>query len=184
MGYLFNVNAKFALRLTLLLFPIIVIYAKLIISRFMFTEIDNTDNMFMGYLESGQKNLASEGNITGLGGLIRTFLERSPYYMIAFLGFRTLTSNVYDDIPSNLRAFIIIRILIVVFSSIFLFDFNANTQTLYGRFLRYDAIPTVIVMTYLYQSGFYRKLTTASICIAGCGTAYTITYAFYCALHH
>lgn len=180
MAYLFDVNAKLALRLTILLLPIIVVYANSFVDQLMLTDIDNTtDNMFSEYMISGQHYLSYEKKITGLGAIIRNVLERTPYYIIAFLGFKTLASDWNEDIPFNIRSFIIIQILIVVFSSVLLFDFNGNTQILYVRFLRYDAIPTVIVMAYLYELGIYSRIVDASIYIAGFGSVYSLLYALY-----
>lgn len=179
-AYLFNVNTKLALRITLLFFPIIVIFAKAIVNQLMSVDLDNSNNMILGYVESGQNRLLRESNISGWGAIIRNTFERMPYYLIAFVGTKILIYNIYDDdIPSNIKSFIILQILIVVVSTVFLFDLNANTQMLYGRFLRYNAIPTVIVMTYLYELGIYRRLIDATIYIAGFGSLYTVLYAMY-----
>lgn len=179
LAYLFNMNAKFAMRVTILLFPIIVIYAKLKVSQFMLIDAENTDYMMSEYFVSGQSYMSRNSANSGWGAIIARLLERSPYYLIAFLGIRTLFSDIYDEIPSNLRSFIIIQILIVVFASVFMFDFDANTKILYGRFLRFDAIPTVIVMAYLYELGIYSKLVDASIYIAGLGSVYALLYTLY-----
>ena len=179
LAFLFNMNSKFAIRITILLFPIIVFYAKLIVSQFMLTDVEGADDIMSEYMAAGQNYMSAKSAVSGIGAIIARIMERTPYYVIAFIGFRTLISDMYDEIPSNLRSFIIIQILIVVFSSVFLFDLNANTSTLYGRFLRFDAIPTVVVMAYLYEIGIYRKLVNVSIYIAGLGTAYTLLYTLY-----
>ena len=179
LAYIYNVNAKNALRLTVILFPIMVIYAKLIVSQFMLIDAESADDMMSEYLVSGQNYMSKNSTVSGWGTIIARILERTPYYLIAFLGIRTLFSDMYDEIPSNVRSFIIIQILIVVFSSVFIFDFNANTKILYGRFLRFDAIPTVIVMTYLYELGIYSRLVDASILVAGLGSVYALLYTLY-----
>ena len=175
---------KKAVWLMLLFFPLVVILAKTQLSSFLMIDFDSADGDMASYMNAGQRYMDRDQGIKGIGSLIQSFLERFPYYGIAYISFRCLRSKDARLIPDDVKAFMLLQLVIVVVSSIFAFDLGLNTRTLYVRFLRFAAIPTIIVMSYLYEYQLSWNLTKRVITLAICGTGYALLYSFYNSFIH
>ena len=180
--YIIRKFPKKALLLLLISFPLIVVFVQTQIASFMISDIDTTEGDLSSYMASGQNYMNRESDVRGIAAIIRTFLEISPYYIVSFILYKLMRSKLISEIPNDIKSFMLLQIVIVVFSSVFAFDLGANTNVLYGRFLRFAAIPTVIVLAYLYQHKFYRKLTNCALLLAVLGSTYSLLYAFYTTL--
>lgn len=193
-SYFFHKTAAFAIcviALTMLLkkyprhsigillvsFPLGVMCAKMGIADFMMTDAGGEGDI-ASYMASGQRYMENDISTFGIGALLQSMFERLPYYLTACLGFGIIRQR-NTMIPNDIKAFIVLQILIVLVSSIFAFDLGANTSTIYVRFLRFAAIPTTIVMAYLYQCGYCSKYVKLTIQLAVCGTLYALFYSFY-----
>lgn len=170
---------KKAVWLMLIVFPLIVIWAKTQLSSFLLVEFDSADGDLSSYMMAGQNYMDEVRRVSGIGALIQSFLELFPHYGIAYVSFRCLRSKEVHSIPNDVKAFMLLQIVIVVASSIFAFDLGMNTSTLYVRFLRFAAIPTTILMAYLYENKIDRVLTKRIIALATSGTIYAMLYSFY-----
>lgn len=170
--------------LILLFFPFVVILAKTQLSSFLMMDFDSVDGNMSSYMGAGQRYMDQNRVKMGIGSLIQSFLERFPYYGIAYISFRCLRSKGARLIPDDVKAFMLLQLVIVMVSSVFAFDLGMNTSTLYVRFLRFAAIPTTIVMAYFYEYQLNWLLTKRVIILATCGTGYALLYSFYNALIH
>ena len=178
----FTRTLKWALRMMLLSFPLIIVIAKAFVASFVVMDIDASEGEMSSYMAKGQNYMDKSSAVVGMGALIRSFFETSPYYGIAYLSYKCLSSKQAFFVPNDIKAFMLLQIVIVFIASIFAFDFSVNTSVLYGRFLRFAPIPNTIVLAYLYQSQFKRQLTKLVILIATCGTGYTLLYTLYCSI--
>lgn len=168
---------RYAIYIVLLSFPAIIIGANMGISDFMGSNVD-TDSTMGEYMASGQHYMNTDSTVGGIGAIIQILLERGPYYLTAYLSVKMLnTKNM--TIPKDIQAFMLLQILIVIFASVFAFNLGANTDTLYGRFIRFGIIPTPIVLAYLYQSGYQSKKVKFTVYVAVLGTVYALLYSFY-----
>lgn len=168
---------RYAIWILLITFPVGVVCAKIGIADFMMSDTGVEGDM-ASYMATGQRYMEMDLSSHGIGAILQSIFERLPYYLIAFLGFGIIRQKKIM-IQNDVKAFIVLQILLVLISSIFAFNLGVNTSTIYGRFLRFSAIPTTIVMAYLYQSGYRHKFVKRTIQIAVCGTLYALLYSFY-----
>ena len=172
---------KLTYTLLILSFPLLVIYINSSLSELMMMSFDADSGDMDSYMKSGQRYLdGSQGGGAGMGEKLRNILERVPYYCTAALSSYAIFKN-RIDLPSSIKPFMVLQVIIVLMSSAFLFtSANFTTGTIYVRFLRFSFIPTAIVLAYLYQSGFAHKYVRYNVYLAIMGTMYAITYSFYC----
>lgn len=168
---------RYAIWILLITFPVGVVCAKIGVTDFMMSDTGGDGDM-ASYMAAGQRYMEKDLSSHGIGALLQSMLERIPYYLTACLGFGIIRQNKIL-IPNDVKAFIVLQILLVLISSIFAFNLGVNTSTIYVRFLRFAAMPTTIVMAYLYQSGYRHKYVKRTIQIAVCGTLYALLYSFY-----
>lgn len=168
---------RYAIWILLITFPVGVVCAKIGVTDFMMSDTGGDGDM-SSYMATGQRYMEKDLSTHGIGAILQSMFERMPYYLTAYLGFGIIRQKKII-IPNDIKAFIVLQILLVLISSIFAFDLGVNTSTIYGRFLRFAAIPTTIVMAYLYQSGYRHKYVKRTIQIAVCGTLYALLYSFY-----
>ena len=178
-AFILSKNIKWGLGLIILSFPIILIYIRLYVISYAFGGIDSVDEQISQYMVRGQNYLNSDEINSGWGNIIARFLELSPYYLIAIIGCITIISKRYTYVPSDIKAFILLQILIVLISSTFLFISNVNTDVFYVRFMRYALIPTTVLITYFYQNRICFRLIKMTIFILMCSTIYSMTYSMY-----
>ena len=174
-----NRNIKWGIRLCIILFPILIVILRSYMGQILYADSYITDDTTMQYMQIGQRYATAEFVDRGVGQFIALILEATPHYLVAYWGIKIFTSHIGRIIPLNVRPFILLQISIVIFSSAFLFMSEINVQTIYLRFLRFGAIPTSIVMAYMYQNCMYPKLTRISILIAVCGSIYSLLYSVY-----
>lgn len=168
---------RYAICIVLLAFPIIIICANMGVADFMNSNMD-MDSTMGSYMAAGQHYMDKDSTVSGIGAILQKLFERTPYYLTAYLSFMML-SRKNIGIPNDIKAFMMLQILIVIFASIFAFNLGANTDAMYGRFIRFGIIPTPIVLAYLWQSGYRPKTVKLTVYIAIFGTLYALLYSFY-----
>lgn len=161
-----------------LAFPLMILLAKSQLSNFIIMDFESNGDM-SEYMAAGQRYMEKNASNRGIGALLQRSLEVLPYYGIAYNSFKELRAEKCGMIPIDIKVFMLMQIVIVLISSIFLFDFGLNTSTIYIRFIRFAAIPTCIVMAYLYEHKLSFKLTRVFIMIATVGTFYAMLYSLY-----
>ena len=167
------------LLLFILLFPLGVYMAQSFIVDMLVSEADMMEGDIGTYLAVGQRYMEVERGQSGIGALFVRFFERFQYYWVAFLCLRVGTSGVIKRVPDDIKAFMRLTFFIVLSASIFAFDLNVNTSTIYTRFLRFAAIPSVIVLAYMHKEGLFPKLTRKAIFFAGFSTVCSVGYSLY-----
>lgn len=171
-------NVKCTLYLSIVLFPLLVSFVSSNIGGYMDVLVADEDNMLNTYAMAGNSYLTSDVGKNGPGAILQAFLERFPYYMLAYSSFVLLLKR-KSNIDYTIKPFFMILTLLVIFSSVFAFDLGVNTSTLYGRFLRYAQIPSCIVLTYLYSNKLMPKMTRSVFCISVASTVYSLLYVMY-----
>lgn len=169
---------KFMLA-SLVLFPLLIIIAQNYLGDFIMQDIDAEDGAASANFAAGQRYLEETKGLRGPGYLIQAFLERTPYFILVYIAFRYVRSKYYMTCPSDIRAFMRLLFYIVVVASLFSFDLSANTRVIFVRFLRFAAIPAVVVLAHFLNVRFYPKLTKCTYWIAFMGTLYAVVYAMY-----
>lgn len=164
---------------SIIMFPILVIVVNAQIADFLLINVESDSEIMTNYMTSGQRYLDRDVVHRGWGSNISTILERTPYYLVSFLGIKMINSKLF--IPKDVKPIVILQFLIVLFSSVFLFVRDANVIIISERLMRFAVVPTSIVMAYLYQSGINRKIVMSSIYIGIGGTLYALLYSCYLA---
>lgn len=175
-----KINRKLFITLIICVIPVMVIIMKSFLSDFMQMDSAGGETMLGQTVAAGQGYMnADKGQASGPGAILQRCLERTPYYLIAWLALKIQGKRILEKVPNDLVFFIRFQFLIVLIASVFLVDFGLNTSTLYGRFLRFGAIPSVIVLAYFWQHRYFPKLTKWTFRIAFAGTLYAVTYSLY-----
>lgn len=169
---------KYAIVIPIVMFPILLFFVSSNIGGFMDSLLTDEDNMLNEYATAGNSYLMSDSNLSGPGVLLQGFLERAPYYLLAFCSIPIYFKKKIM-VLNNIKPFFLILLLIVVFSSVFAFDLGMNTSTLYGRFLRFSQIPACIVLTFMYSNRILPKLTKIVINVSIISTFYSLIYVLY-----
>ena len=163
-----------------ILLPIAFVLLKNQIADFMLADFDSSEGDMSNYISSGQNYLNEDIANKGLGIRLQSFLETFPYFLTAYISLKYMQTKKY--IPHDIKAFMCLQLSIVLFSSLFLLDLGVNTSTIYGRFIKFAAIPTSIVIAYLYQYRIFPKITKLLMRIAVTGAIYALLYSLYCSV--
>ncbi|MBP5455848.1 MAG: EpsG family protein [Paludibacteraceae bacterium] len=162
-----------------ILFPILLFVIQFCLGDFLSADIDEEGDTMNSYMSVGQHYMARTGGERGIAANIQRLLERTPYYFLSYMIYKKYRNGGIKRVPSDVRFFMNVLFLIVYGSSLFFFDFGANLETIYGRFLRYSFIPATIVLTYFYEHEHYRGTSKSIYKLAAFGTVYTLLYSFY-----
>ena len=174
-----NKNERKIMTILLILYPLLVFLSSNYLTDFLSMDIEGDENMMGKNLSSGQNYLEAEQSIRGIGGLLLSFLEQCPYFILAYISFMYVRSKSYASCPNDIKAFVRLFFYTVFISSIFAFDLGANTRTIFVRFLRFAAMPAVVVLSYFISTRFCPRLTKVTYKIAFLGTLYATLYSLY-----
>lgn len=163
----------------LLCYPILVYFAQYYLSDFLIADANSEDGVLGQSMVSGQRYLNKDVVMSSPLTLITSFFERFPHFLLSFISLLFVMSEYYDDVPSDIKAFIRLQFFLVLLSSLFMFDLGANTSVVYVRFMRFAVVPSCILLTYLYYVGFKFKYTQFAYYIAFAGTLYSLLYRIY-----
>ena len=174
---------KYFISLFILSVPIIVYILKGYIGDFLL--MDATEEGVMGDMARGQGYFGEEEFNRGIGPTLGRFLEFSPYYLVAFISLKLVYSNIKSkiyQIPKEIMFLMRYVIIGVIISSVFFFNLGfGDTSLIAGRFLRFFAIPSAIVLAYLIEHKIFYGLSKKTFYIGFIGLLYAVTYSMYCA---
>lgn len=171
LNYKLYILAIFAILLFLRL------YMSSFVNELLF--IESSDDLFGMSISSGQSYMSADTQTKGLGSIVQIFLEVCPYYLLTWQCCKIYFKKAIPKIPNDVNVFIKLLIFITMSSSLFLFDFGVNTTVIYSRFMRFAAIPSVIVLAYLLENKYYKKMTLITLYTALLGTLYAVIYSLY-----
>lgn len=163
----------------LLCYPILVYLSRSYLSDFLMADVSTEDEILGQSISTGQRYLQKELSESGFGVTIQRFLERFPHFLLAYISLYFIRSKSYVDTPSDIKAFIRLQFFIVLLSSLFMFDFDANTKIVFSRFSRFAVIPSCIVLTYFFSIRYKFKYTQITYYLAFMGTLYAVVYSMY-----
>lgn len=163
----------------LVCYPILVLLIQSYIGDFLMADMNSEEGGFAENMAAGQHYMEKESHDSGWGAIIQRFLERIPHFLLAFISFQFMKSKFYNDVPNDIKAFIRLQFIIVLLSSLFMFDLGVNTSTIFTRFVRFAVIPSCIILTYFYSIRYKFKYTKGTYYIVFMGTIYTMVYSMY-----
>lgn len=169
---------KGAITIPLILFPFLVIFMSSHFGVYVNALLLDDSNFLNEYATAGNAYLTADASKSGPGVFLQRFLERAPYYLIAYISVRTYFNKTVIVAP-DVKPIFLLLFYIVIFASVFAFNLDLNTETLYGRFLRFGQIPACIVLTYSYSNNIMPKFSKWTIRIALFSTAYSLLYVLY-----
>lgn len=175
---LMSLNRKVAVIISILIFTIGIIILKNNFGEFIDFLINDEDNFLNEYASRGNVYLNADNVALGPGVLLQAVLERTPYYILAYMSVKSLLSSRLS-IPASIQRFMMIFVVIILFSTIFAFDLELNTNLLYGRMMRFLLIPSCVILTYYYTNNYYPKLTRCTYTLFFISTIYSLVYVLY-----
>ena len=158
-------------------FPIMYMLINTILNDY-FQILLNEDSILSEYATTGALYFDMQNTRIGISAIINRILERTPYYLLAYISFKELYKPSIAH-PRYIRAFFMAELVLIVFSSIFIFDFGMNTNILYGRLIRFAQVPSVILMSYLYDSSIISRTLKLAVVIGIINCFYTLSYSLY-----
>lgn len=164
------------------LLPLVVILVKTNITDFMLSSVDEDGSSLESTLAVAQMYMGRNRYIHGPGAMLQQLLEKASFYLTALLCISLQKHKHYTRFPNGIKVFINIVLLIVILSTVFVFDLSINSRTLYTRFLRFCTIPMAIVLAFSWEERLFPKLRRSTFWIGWMSTLYTVTYSFYVSL--
>ena len=170
---LFKIN-KYTIGVACLLIPLGYYFiSEYGISILMSTDDNSTiANSAQGYLMKDSSN-------KGIAVLILQYLERIPYYLILYIIIQNVINKRYLLLPYYQRSMFNVVLYVLVFASLFLFNYSMNTDVMYYRFLYYSILPLSVTLPLLVQIGGNRKLLKVAYTMGFLSVCYSILYSFY-----
>lgn len=178
LALLSNRSSKSAVILCILAFPVFVFLASHLSDSLAALDLGEDSDLSF-YAEAGAKHLMKHSSGGGLGTLVQKSLEHIPYYLLAFFSLKAMRPSCYSKMPKDIKLFMRILLFIVLFGSVFAFDLGVNTKVLYSRFLRYAAIPAVVVLSYMIENKLFEKWPHRIYYIALASSMYSVLYMMY-----
>jgi hypothetical protein len=178
-----TMKPKYFIGLLILSFPLIIYLLRGLIGDFLL--MDASEENLMGSIAKGQSYLGADQVNRGIGPFLGRLLEFVPYYMVMILSLKSILSNTNRrsvQIPKGIKFFMIYVIIGVIVTSLFFFNFGfGDTSLIAGRFLRFFAIPSTIILAYLIENKIFYNLSKKTFYIGFIGLLYAVTYSMYCA---
>lgn len=164
--------------IVLLSFPLMVFFMIVVFPDLFGQLLEDGGSTAGQYAAAGNRYMNASERVRGIGTTIQLLLEHIPYYLLAF-GCAKAIMYKRQDIPNSVMPFLYLTLVLVVFSSAFLFNVGMNTYIIYQRFLRFAQIAACISLTALYQQGYYPKLVKWTYSIWIFSTVYSLIYVMY-----
>lgn len=171
----FNKNA---LKIILILYPVLIILSNIIITHFFdigFDEGDLAQNTARHYLETDRSAI-------GIGKMIENILTRYSFYVAIYIYIKMIFKGHFKRLPLRIQKFATVGFLLIIFATVFAFDLGYNTRIYYYRLLHFSIIPVSVFLGYLYQSRYKLKLLRITWKIGFLGCIYAFLYTLYNAL--
>jgi len=173
--YMFLALSVIGMAAAVYLFPTL-------LKNFVVDSVTSDDGMLSMAMAYGAEYMSKTTSQIGLGTKVQYLFERLPYYLLVIQCLMCMRPRVYRNIPLDVSAFMRLLVIIVFITSLFAFNMDVNTRTIYDRFLRFAAIPGAVVMAYFWENKFYPKLTRYTFYIALAGAWYAVLYSMYCSM--
>ena len=175
-------RSKYFITLLLILFPLLIGPLKDFIGDFLLMDI--AEEGVWGDIASGRGYLQGEVTEYGIGASLARVLEFVPYYLIAILCVKYIRSNVSnkknDSAPRVIVFLMRYQVIGVLVSTLFFFNLGyGDTSLIAGRFFRFFAIPSSILLAYFIENRFSIRLSHSTFYIGFCGLLYGILYTMY-----
>lgn len=161
------------------MFPLLVYIAHVYMGNFMSADMDRSAEGMESFAAVGQNYLSAESKSHGIGTNIQLLLEHIPFYCLAYLCYSIMQKPIYKDIPDSIKIFMKSLFFIILMSSVFIFNIGVNTDVVYGRFLRFSIIPSIVVLTYFYQNNMFPKWSPRLAQLAFISILYSLIYVSY-----
>ena len=146
---------------------------------FMSADMDRSAEGMESFAAVGQNYLSAESKSHGMGTNIQLLLEHIPFYCLAYLCYSIMQKPIYKDIPDSIKIFMKSLFFIILMSSVFIFNIGVNTDVVFGRFLRFSIIPSIVVLTYFYQNNMFPKWSHRIAQLAFISILYSLIYVSY-----
>lgn len=170
------------LILSILMVPIIFALVQQFLLEYMLADVDAEEGALEASIASGQRYMAAEVYSKGIAAKIARVFERAPYYLTAYCCLKfSGKKDIFEAAPASIQTFVYIAFYLVLFSTIFAFDIGFSTAILYSRFMRFAAIPCVIVLAYCYEINETHKVSKYAIYAGLIGTSIQLLYSLYLA---
>lgn len=130
------------------------------------------------YVDNGEGRSFSLNNAANLLKLI----EMLVYVLEAVLSLMLVVRLKTSEIPFNIRCFAMVVLLIFMTSTFIGVISNEFMGVVHTRLLRFCIIPSVIVYTYTYQNGYFRKFCIYVFYFCCFSTFAHVLYSLYCTL--
>lgn len=171
----FKLN-KFSIGVSLFLFPL----GYYLISEYGIVLLMGADNSD-AIANSAQSYLMKDVGNKGIASIIQRVLERVPYYIILYIIISSIINKTYALLPSYQRSVFNLVIYVIAFSSLFLFNYNVNTEVMYYRFLYYSILPLSVVLPILLRITGHPNMLKLAYTMGFYATVYNVLYSFYIA---
>ena len=152
------------------------IYLPSFIADFMTLDASESDT---NLILAGQGYMSNDDSAMGIAAMLLRFFEVLPYYILAFVSLKLISKNNKYNLPNDIVIFSRLLLFIVIASSFFMMNLSVNTSVIYMRFLRFAAIPSVVVLSYLLENKIFYKLSKAALMLGIFSTMSTLLYALY-----
>lgn len=178
LAYLFRNNKRSIILISFIALPVVIILMQSFLGSYIDIIVADEGNFLNEYMTTGVTYLDREKIVTGIGLIIYRLFERIPYYLIAIACGKSIWDNMAYSNPT-IKVFFRITFILVLLSSVFLFNLDMNTDVVYSRFLRFAQIPAAISFAYLSYNKLYPKLCSWIWTAGIISTAYSLLYSFY-----
>lgn len=150
------------------------------LSYFMSFNADS-DVMLGAVVWKGQMYLENEDMLSGFGGKLRDYLDKTPLYLSLILYLMMVVNKKITEIPKNIVSFGGWSALLIITASLFTLSTDFYTNVMYERFLQFSVIPTAVFIAYCYCNKLYPKYVKVILSMAIISSLYTLLYAYHCA---
>lgn len=174
-----RMEKKYSIYMLLLLIPALYFGLQYFFEDFMQQEGARGGDLWEGSVYSGQSYMEREVEARSFSNTLIQYLERSVYYLTAYIGVLCLCHGHMKEMSFEQKAFIRLQLFFVLVSSMFLIDFGFNATIITERFFRFNFFPTTIVVAYYIQNRIYPYLTKWVLCLGVLMTSYELLYCLF-----
>ena len=148
-----------------------------------FTEVDNES--LSNYASAGSyyvgDNEGSRLSLFAAAGLLRV-IEVLVFVLDAILSMMLIMRYGDKEMPYSIRCFTLSVLLIFVTSAVIGIASNEFLGTVHIRLLRFCIIPAIVVFTYSYQNGYFRKFCSFLFYFCCLSSFAHVLYSWYCTI--
>lgn len=101
-----------------------------------------------GTVTTGKRYMQVEEHSQGIGALIRSMCEYALFYSITIMSFILLVTKKGLKIPSYMRTYMSVFLIVSIVSSVFAFNLGISTFVIFVRFMRFNIVPGILLMVY------------------------------------